>query len=235
MKRTDATAFVREHYDNAASRYDRRITIPERLLFADGRQWATGQARGDVLEVAVGTGRNLPHYPAGVRVTGIDLSHAMVDLARRRADQAAASVELHVGDAQRLALPDDSFDTVVATLALCSIPDDAAAMAEIARVLRPGGTLVLLEHVRSPSRLVRAVQRLLQPLLLRLEGDHLLREPDQRVTAAGLRTDLLVRSKLGIVLRLRAHKPACGPGTPDDGDRAGAGYQDAYTTTAEGE
>ncbi len=207
MRRTDATAFVRDRYDRAAPHYDRKIAVPERLLFADGRQWAAGQARGDVLEVAVGTG-NLPHYPAGVRVTGIDLSHAMLDLARRRADQAAASVELHVGDAQRLALPDDSFDTVAATLALCSIPDDAAAMAEIARVLRPGGTLVLLEHVRSPSRLVRWAQRLLQPLLLRLEGDHVLREPDQRVTAAGLRTDLLVRSKLGIVLRLRAHKPA---------------------------
>ncbi len=207
MRRADATAFVRAHYNGAAARYDRLIQVPERLLFADGRQWATGQARGDVLEVAVGTGRNLPHYPAGVRVTGIDLSGAMVEIARRRADGAAASVELRVGDAQQLDLPDDSFDTVVATLALCSIPDDAAAVAEMARVLRPGGTLVLLEHVRSPSFLVRSVQRLLEPLLLRLEGDHLLREPDRRVTEAGLRPELVERSKLGIVLRLRAHKP----------------------------
>jgi SAM-dependent methyltransferase len=165
----DPTAFVREHYDRAAVRYDTLIQVPERLLFADGRQWATSQASGDVLEITVGTGRNLPHYPVGTRVTGIDLSSGMVHIAHSRAEQAAA---------------------------------------EIARVLRPGGRLVLLEHVRSPSSVVRAAQRLLEPLLLRLEGDHLLRHPQERVQAAGLQIDLLERSKLGIVLRLRAHKPS---------------------------
>lgn len=203
----DATAFVRDRYDSVASRYDALIQVPERLLFADGRTWAAGQARGSVLEVAVGTGRNLPHYPPGTHVTGIDLSSAMVDIARVRADQAGVPVDLHVADAQHLPFRDSSFDTVVATLALCSIPDDAAAVGEMARVLRPGGTLVLLEHVRSPSPVVRAAQRLLQPLLLRLEGDHLLRQPDRLVEASGLECELLERSRAGIVLRLQARKP----------------------------
>lgn len=203
----DPTAFIRDHYDMAAGRYDTLIQVPERLLFADGRQWATSQTSGDVLEIAVGTGRNLPHYRAGTRVIGVDLSSGVIEIARERAAHASADVELQVADAQDLPFADASFDTVIATLALCSIPDDAAAVAEIARVLRPGGALVLLEHVRSPSPAVRAAQRLLEPMLLRLEGDHLLRQPEQHVERAGLLIDLLERSKLGIVLRLQAHKP----------------------------
>jgi ubiquinone/menaquinone biosynthesis C-methylase UbiE len=198
---------VRDHYNRVADRYDRVIRIPERLLFADGRQWAASLAQGRVLEVAAGTGRNLPHYRSGTRVTGLDLSSAMIEIARSRAEHAVAEVDLQVADAQNLPFPDAAFDTVVATLALCSIPDDAAAVAEMARVLRPGGTLVLVEHVRSPAAPVRAVQRLLDPPLRRLEGDHLLREPDKLVQRAGLHIDQLDRSKLGIVLRLRAHKP----------------------------
>ena len=205
--RRDATAFVQDHYDDVAPRYDRLIRVPERLLFADGRRWATRQARGSVLEIAVGTGRNLPHYASGTQVIGIDLSSAMLHLARDRAAQTSPAAELQIADAQSLPFSDASFDTVVATLALCSIPDDAAAVAEMSRVLRPGGTLVLLEHVRSSCPVVRAAQRLLEPVLLRLDGDHLLREPDERVRQAGLHIEHLERSKLGIVLRLRARKP----------------------------
>lgn len=204
----DPTRFVRDHYDSVAHRYDRLVRLPERLLFAGGRPWAAGQADGDVLELAIGTGRNLPHYRARVSVTGVDVSAGMIEIARCRARESAAAVRLHVADAQQLPFADAVFDTVVATLALCSIPDDERAVAEAARVLRPGGKLVLLEHVRSPSPLIRTLQRLLDPLLLRLEGDHLLREPDKRVAQAGLHIDRLERSHLGIVLRLEASKSA---------------------------
>ncbi|TMM05586.1 MAG: methyltransferase domain-containing protein, partial [Actinobacteria bacterium] len=103
--------------------------------------------------------------------------------------------------------PDESFDTVTCTLALCTIPDDRAAVAEAMRVLRPGGRLVLLEHVRSPVLPVRLGERLLEPLFLRLEHDHLTREPLDRVRAAGFVVERLERSKLGIVERLTARKP----------------------------
>ena len=102
----DETRFVRDRYDSLASRYDRLIRLPERLLFADGRQWAAGRASGDVLEVAVGTGRNLPYYRAGTTVTGVDVSAAMVEIARGRARQSAADVTLHVADAQDLPFGD---------------------------------------------------------------------------------------------------------------------------------
>ena len=165
------------------------------------------QAAGRVLEVGIGTGRNLPCYRPGVHLTGVELSPGMLTRTAARAEALHRTVDLHVADAQQLPFPDASFDTVTATLTLCSIPDDQAAVRQMARVLRPGGQLLLLDHVASPLRPVATAQRLLDPLLVRLAGDHLLREPDHAVRAAGLVIDELTRSKLGIVARLVAHKP----------------------------
>jgi ubiquinone/menaquinone biosynthesis C-methylase UbiE len=204
---SDGLERVRRIYDESADGYDRKIQIPERLLFGAGRQWATGLAAGRTLEVAVGTGRNLPYYGQHVALTAVDLSARMLTHAEWRARGLIRDVDFHVADAQELPFAAASFDTVVATLALCSIPDDRAATAEMARVLKPGGRLVLLEHVRSPLRPVRAVQRLLEPLFLRFEADHLLREPDLRVQEVGLSIEHCARSKLGLVLRLLARKP----------------------------
>jgi ubiquinone/menaquinone biosynthesis C-methylase UbiE len=204
---SDSLERVRRIYDESADGYDRKIQIPERLLFGAGRQWATGLAAGRTLEVAVGTGRNLPYYGQHVALTAVDLSASMLTHAVWRARGLVRDVDFHVADAQELPFAAASFDTIVATLALCSIPDDRAATAEMARVLKPGGRLVLLEHVRSPLGPVRAVQRLLEPLFLRLEADHLLREPDLRVQEAGLSIERCERSKLGLVLRLVARKP----------------------------
>ena len=203
----DSVERVRRIYDGSAARYDRMIWIPEWLLFGSGRQWATSLAAGRTLEVAAGTGRNLSHYSRQIPLTAIDLSEQMLDLARQRAVRLQREVEFQVADAQALPYADASFDTVLATLALCSIPDDRAAVAEMSRVLRPGGRLLLLEHVRSPLTAVRRVQRALEPLFLRCQADHLLREPELRVQEAGLEIEHLRRSKLGIVLRLAARKP----------------------------
>lgn len=201
------TARVRAVYQRQAPHYDRIIAVADRLLFPGGREWACRQASGSVLEVAIGTGRNLPHYPADVQLTGIDLSPAMLARARERATRLGREIRLQEGDAQRLPFPDATFDTVVATLTLCSIPDDVTAVAEMARVLRPGGRLVLLDHVASPAPVVRAVQRVLDPLFVRLAADHLLRRPELAVRAAGLSIDELTRAKRGIVTRLVAAKP----------------------------
>jgi ubiquinone/menaquinone biosynthesis C-methylase UbiE len=209
MKRTsDETERIRDLYDAEASGYDREIALFERVLFAGGREWVCSRARGDVLELAAGTGRNFACYPADVRLTAIDLSPAMLELARLHAREAGRDVDLRLGDAQALQFPDESFDTVTCTLALCTIPDDRAAVAETRRVLRPGGRLLLLEHVRSPRRTIRAVQRLLDPFAVRFKADHLAREPLEHLTAEGFAVDELQRSKLGIVERVEARKPA---------------------------
>lgn len=202
------TERVRRHYDRSAESYDRLIALAERAFFGGGREWVCSRARGEVLEIAAGTGRNLPFYPREVRLTLAELSPEMLEIARHRVRDLGVEADLRVGDAQNLPFLDSSFDTVVATLALCTIPDDGRAVAEAARVLRPGGRLLLLEHVRSPLLPVRILQRVLDPFTVLLERDHLLREPLRHVQEAGLVVERLERSKWGIVERLAARKPS---------------------------
>jgi len=205
------TERVRSLYEKEAPKYDRQMRSFERVLFSGGREWVCSQATGEVLEIAIGTGRNLDHYPDEVSLTGIEFSPAMLEIARKRADEIGREISLRVGDAQALDFPDASFDTVVCTLALCTIPDDRAAVSEVERVLRPAGRFLLLEHVRSPNPAVQLGQRLLEPLMLRLEGDHLLREPLEHLHAEGFEVEQVLRSKLGIVERIAARN-ASSPG-----------------------
>jgi ubiquinone/menaquinone biosynthesis C-methylase UbiE len=208
---------VRTIQDKEAPRYDRQMGFFERILFADGREWACAQVRGEVLEVAVGTARNLPFYPEGVRITGVELSSEMLALAHQRAADLVWDADFRIGDAQALEFDEESFDTVIITFGLCTIPDERSALREAHRVLRPGGRLVLLEHVRSPSLPVRAVQRVLDPLSVRFGADHLVREPLEHVEPAGFEVDSVVRLKWGIVERVLAHKPADGPKAAEPG------------------
>src|ERR687888_2762974 len=193
-------------YEKEAHKYDREMNFFDRLLFAGGREWVCGQAQGEVLEIGVGTGRNLPHYRNDVRLTGIELSPAMLEIARARARELGRDVDLRIGDAQALEFPDESFDTVVCTLSLCSIPNVRNAVHEVRRVLRAGGHFLFLEHVRSPVLAVRAVQCVWDVLSVRLEGDHMLREPLDYLRAEGFDVLKLERSKLGIVERGAARK-----------------------------
>lgn len=202
------TERVRRIQDKTAPRYDRQISFFERVLFGDGRQWVCSQAHGDVLEIAAGTARNLPYYPSGVRLTAIELSPEMLAIARERQQALGREADLRLGDAQDLEFGADSFDTAVVTLGLCTIPDDRQAVREVHRVLRPGGRFLLMEHVRSPMLPVRAVQRLLDPIAVRFEADHLLREPLEHLRAEGFEIEQLERSKWGIVERVAARKPA---------------------------
>jgi ubiquinone/menaquinone biosynthesis C-methylase UbiE len=201
------TERVRRYYERIAHRYDEYVGYFEKLLVGDGRRWVCSQAVGDVLELAIGTGRNLPYYPSEVRLTGVDLTPAMIKLARQRANALGRTVDLRVGDAQAVDFPDARFDTVVATLALSSIPDERQALEEARRVLRSGGRLLLLEHVRSPHLAVRLLQRLLDPLFVHCYGDHLLREPLDHLAAVGFVVERVERSKGGVIERLVARTP----------------------------
>lgn len=202
------TERTRRIYDKSAKRYDRQIGFFERVLFGGGREWVCAQAEGDTLELAFGTARNLAHYPSGVRLTGVELSPQMVALAHEREAAIGREADLRVGDAQALEFADGSFDSVVSTLTLCTIPDPRQAAREAFRVLRPGGLFLLLEHVRSPSAPVRAVQRALDPLAVRFEADHLLREPLGYLGEAGFEIEAVQRLKWGIVERIAARKPS---------------------------
>lgn len=201
------TARQKRVWDKTAPAYDRQIAFLERVQFGGGREWLGERARGRILEVAVGTGRDLPHYPADATVTGIDLSPAMLAVARQRAADLGREVDLREGDAERLPFADGSFDTVVCALSLCSIPDPAAAVGEMARVLVPGGRLLLLDHIGSSWPPVYAAQWLLERITIRLAGEHFTRRQLPLVRAAGLEVVETERLKAGTVERIHAVKP----------------------------
>lgn len=202
------TTKSRRVWDKVAPRYDRDIAFFERFAFRGGREWVCSRARGQVLEVAVGTGRNLPFYPSGTTITGVELSPAMLAIAARRAASLGLDVDLREADAQALPFDEASFDTVVCTLSLCAIPDHTTAIAEMARVLRPGGHLLLLDHIGSRWWPIWAGQRLVEWVTARVAGEYLTRRPALLLAAAGLQITETERLKLGTVERVDARKPA---------------------------
>ena len=198
----------RQAWDKQAGRYDRQIGWWERRVFGqDNRAWAAQRARGDVLEVAIGTGLNIPLYDTEVKLTGVDLSPEMLDVARRRVADLDRTVELREGDAHRLAFDDASFDTVVCTFSLCNIPDPQQAVTEMRRVLRPGGRLVLVDHIRSSVPPIHWLQKGIELVSVRIDGDHMTRRPAEVVERLGF--DIVERDRFrwGIVERLVATKP----------------------------
>lgn len=201
------TARQRQVWDRAAPSYDRQMAFFERTWFAGGREWLAGRARGRVLEVAIGTGRNLPHYPAGVTIAGAELSPAMLAIARQRATDLGRDADLREADAEHLPFDPASFDTVVCALSLCAISSPAAALAEMRRVLVPGGRLLLLDHIASTWPPVYAAQWLLERVTIRTAGEHFTRRQLPLVKAAGFQIAETERLKAGTVERIHAVKP----------------------------
>ncbi len=198
---------VRRSWAKQASFYDKSIGFFERRLVGNHRPWACSQATGDVLEVAIGTGLNLPHYRADARVTGVDLTPEMLSIARRRAKELSRDVDLHEGDAHNLEFPDASFDSVVCTYSLCGIPDPRRALSEMHRVLRPGGKLILVDHIRGSVRPVLWFQKFIEFFTIRVAGEHMTRRPLEYVEVMGF--EFRERDRLGpagIVERLVAVK-----------------------------
>lgn len=214
VKAGEETSRVRGLWERQAGRYDSRIVVAERLFFPGLRQWVCSRAYGEVLEPAVGTGRNFGYYPDGVYLHGVDLSPSMLEIARNRAVEEGLDGDLREGDAQGLPFAGESFDCVVCTLSLCSIPDHRKALAEMARVLRPGGRLLLGDHVRATATWLLTLQRALEPLAVRFEGEHLLRRPLDQVRELGLGIEESVRDRGGAVELLCARKPGKEPSDP---------------------
>jgi ubiquinone/menaquinone biosynthesis C-methylase UbiE len=205
-ERAEANELRRQNYAKEAPHYDKSMGFFERRVFgSDHRAWACSQASGDTLEVAVGTGLNLPHYPAGVRLAGLDLSSDMLALARNRAAELGRTVDLREGDAQELPFADSSFDTVVCTYSLCNVPDEARTVSEMKRVLKPGGRLILVDHIRSSVPPIFWFQRLLE--IVSRKGDHMTRRPSLHVERAGFDIQARERLRAGVVERLVAVKP----------------------------
>ncbi len=158
----EATGRTRSRYRRIAPIYDASEILAERR-YRPWRRRLWSLARGPrILEVGVGTGKNLPFYPAGTEVTAVDLTPAMLRRARRRAAALGLDVDLREGDVQALELPDDHFDTAVATFVFCSVPDPELGLRELGRVVKPGGHATKPQSAREhgASRLpVREVRK----------------------------------------------------------------------------
>lgn len=181
------TALTRARYDRLAPVYDLMEALIERFSFRRWREWLWSRVRGErILEVGVGTGKNMPYHPPKAWVTAVDLSEKMLAQAQERARRLGLKVDLHPMDVQRLDLPDDSFDAAVATFVFCSVPDPVLGLKELARVVRPGGQIILLEHVRAGHPILGRIMDWLNPLVVRVMGANINRRTVENVQKAGL-------------------------------------------------
>jgi SAM-dependent methyltransferase len=184
------TERIRRIYDDHAATHHRSLGIVERLLLGRFRYAFGALLVGETIEVGVGSGLSIPFYsPAVTRAVGVDLSGEMLRLARERASHLGIPFALVQADAEALPFPDAAFDTVAISLALCTIPDPVTALRELARVCRPSGRIVMLEHVRSTARPLAALQRILSPLNERAIGCHLDRDTIDLARSLGFSID----------------------------------------------
>jgi ubiquinone/menaquinone biosynthesis C-methylase UbiE len=176
-------------YDRIASIYDLMEAPMEWMGGRSRRKRVIAGARGDVLEIGVGTGANLEHYPEDVALTGIDISEKMLDRARERAASLGRETRLELADVELLPYPDDAFDTVTATCVFCSVDNPVQGLREVRRVVRPDGEVRLLEHVRPRNPLLGKLFDLLTPVTRRLIGPAINRRTEENLAAAGLRIE----------------------------------------------
>jgi ubiquinone/menaquinone biosynthesis C-methylase UbiE len=137
------------------------------------------------LEVGVGTGKNLPYYPLGVDATAIDFSPRMLTYAKKTAFKLDIHVNFHLMDVQHLDFPDNSFDTVFGSFVFCSVPDPVMGLKEIRRVCKPGGRLLLHEHVRPRNALAGYLFDIMNPFVVRMMGANINRRTIENINNAG--------------------------------------------------
>lgn len=206
MDKTSRT--IRRRYSRIAPLYD-LMEAPMEQGVSGWRRQIMEEVRGRVLEVGVGTGKNLPHYPPERQVVGIDFSRQMLRRTREKVPEAeeGVRVDLIEMDAEALAFPDRTFDTVLTSCVFCSVPDADAGLEEIHRVLRPGGRLVMLEHVRSEKPLLGPLMDLLNPIPVTIYGANINRRTVERVEEAGFELLEVTDLWLDIFKKILAVRP----------------------------
>lgn len=201
-------AAVTRVYERVASIYDIYDGAMEFMGGASRRREVVSRARGETLEVGIGTGRNLEYYQPGVALTGIDVSERMLERARDRALRLGQRVRLLVADLHALPFEDGAFDTVVATYVFCSVADPRRGLTEVRRVVRPDGIVLLLEHVRPDNPMLGRLTDTVTPLTRRLFGPEIDRRTEAMATAVGL--DILDVRREGIWREMVCRRPSAG-------------------------
>lgn len=160
-----------------------------------------------MLEVGVGTGKNIPYYPTRVEVTGVDISPKMLQRAAWRAERLQRKVKLEHMDLEQLDFEDNTFDTVVATCVFCSVPHPVRGLGEVRRVCRPGGKVLLLEHVLSANRVLGWMMNVVNPVVARLMGLNINRRTVENTIRGGLEVERVTDLAASIFKLIEARKP----------------------------
>lgn len=198
---------VRQRYDRLAPYFDGLEGFLEGLLFRRLRKRLWAQAAGaHILEVGVGTGKNFPFYPEDARITGIDFSPKMLEMARRKQQRKQVAVDLALMDVQYLDYADNSFDTVIASFVFCSVPKPRKGLKELYRVCKPGGQVLLLEHVLSSNKVVAMLMNLLNPLVFNVLGANINRQTLKSVQACPFQKIFVDPSSSDMIKLIRAVK-----------------------------
>lgn len=160
-------------FDKQANQYEKKREDPQQKLW---RQQLLSHATGKVLELAVGAGANFPFYPSGVKVTATDFSEVMLEKAKRAALQHRIDSDFICSDIEKMDFTDQSFDTIVSTLSLCSYDNPLMVLYKINRWCKPNGSILLMEHGISSNFAVSTAQKAFNPLLYRMYGCHYTRD-----------------------------------------------------------
>ncbi|NJE41950.1 class I SAM-dependent methyltransferase [Thermococcus sp. GR6] len=204
MMKMEKTA---KKYDRFSKIYDLFESPMEVRAFSKYRKKALSMAKGKVLEIGVGTGKNLPYYPKDVEVIGIDFSRGMLEKAeRRRKELGLENVKLLLMDAQNLEFEDNTFDTVVSTFVFCTVPDPIKGLKEAYRVLKPEGKAIFLEHMKSESKLLNIPLYLMDPIMKALVGTSMVRETQKNIEEAGFKIEKVENLFFDIVRLIVATK-----------------------------
>ena len=198
---------IRQRYDRLAPWFDSLEGFLEGLIFRRLRKKLWQMASGEhILEVGVGTGKNFMFYPEHARMTAIDFSPKMLEQALRKRERKQIKVDLDLMDVQQLYYADNSFDTVVASFVFCSVSQPRKGLKELYRVLKPGGQLLLLEHVLSSNKSMATVMNLFNPLVLRLLGANINRQTLKNVQACSFRHIFVESGSSDMIKLIRAVK-----------------------------
>lgn len=196
---------TRKRYDRMARLYDFLEWPVEHFRFAAWRARLKKCIHGHrVLEVGIGTGKNLPYYPEDLNVTAIDLSPRMLERARIRAANIGRAVELLEMDVQQLDFPDHYFDTIFATFVFCSVPDPVAGLRELKRVCKPAGRLFLLEHMRPGNQVLGLLFDWLNPIVVRVIGANINRRTLENVRRADWRIQVAEKLSSDVIRWIEA-------------------------------
>lgn len=175
---------IKKRYDRIAPYFDGMEAVVEGLLFKSWRERLWDKVNGHhILEIGVGTGKNFDYYPKDARITGIDFSEKMLTQAKRKRDRKQVNVGLELMDVQSLCFADNSFDTVIGSFVFCSVPSPVKGLKELYRVCKPGGQVLLLEHVLSSKPVIAGAMNLLNPLVVALVGANINRQTVKNVQA----------------------------------------------------